>query len=160
MEKAPKQQVPPSPLPPALAALPTGYFELSTFSPRLIPSRHPALLRSLSRSGIWCVPQLQEIPDALHHAACARIPRPAAAPLQRTDRQTAMCWTASAAGIAPRPVGICFSLFSFSLFDFQLPALAANTPFLSPRGLKPPSPGHSPACFFPSSSSSLRENRS
>lgn len=80
--KSPKAPGHPHTLPPALAALPAGYFQPSA-SPLLllpIPSRHPALLRSLLHSGIWCVPQLQEIPDALHHVACARIPRPARLP--------------------------------------------------------------------------------
>lgn len=84
--------------------------------------RHPAPLRSPLHSARWCVPQLQEIPDALHHAGC--IPRPAKAPLQRTD----MCWTSRAhdgTGISPLPAAagdLLSARRSFSPFLFSTPA--------------------------------------
>lgn len=112
---APPHHPPPLRPPPALRPQPPA-----RCPPR--SPRHPSPLRSPLHSARWCVPQLQEIPDALHHAGC--IPRPAKAPLQRTD----MCWTSRAhdgAGISPLPAAagdLLSARRSFSPFLFSTPA--------------------------------------
>lgn len=166
--KSPKAPGHPHTLPPALTALLAGYFQPSA-SPLLlllllpIPSRHPALLRSLLHSGIWCVPQLQEIPDALHHAACARIPRPARLPSKGQPCAGQPAPPPSLPSQKPDSllplrllVLLCFLVFFSPLQLFSALTLQ-NTPSPSAPRAEATQLRPFPCLAFPSSSSSLRE---